>query len=231
MKVTINELEYDIPASLAAITLQQRIDYENQYGKDLRKQLVKLLEIKNKDLQELESSIYHCELACKSLSFFAGIPLDFVQSSVDINDVLSVYHSVMKSYADDYDFTNAEFQLENEFGWNDDLWTIAGPVLNPDSKMTFGELITAKQAVQNLMQLGDEKWESLLPLCCIYFRKKGEAFNEDFLNEAGERYQLMKTLPLNYALHVAFFLIGSMSSWLTTFQSSRNPEDLQPAET
>lgn len=229
MKVTINEQEYDIPASLAAVTLQQRIDYENQYGKDLRKQLAKILEIKNGHLQELEFSLYHCELACKTLSFFAGIPLETVNNTY-INDVLSVYHSVMKSYTEEYDFTSTEFQLENEFGWKDELWTIAGPVLNPDSKMTFGELITAKQAVQNMMQLGDEKWESLLPLCCIYFRKKGEAFNEEFLNETGERYLLMKSLPLNYALHIAFFLIGSMDSWLKTFQYSRNQEDQQPAE-
>jgi hypothetical protein len=230
MKVKINEQEYDIPASLAAVTLQQRIDYENQYGKDLGKQLAKLLEIKNETLKELEFNLYHCELAYKTLSFFAGIDLDFLMSSVSVEDVLAVYHSVMSSYSDDYDFANKEFELVNEFGWKDELWAIAGPVLNPDSKMTFGELITAKQSVQNLMQLGDEKWESLLPLCCIYFRKKGEAFNEEFLNETGERYQLMKALPLNYALQVAFFLSVSMDSWLKTFQYSKNPEDLQPAE-
>lgn len=230
MKVKINGQEYDIPASLAAVTLQQRIEFETKYGKDLRRQAVKILEIKNEQLKDMELTVYNCELACKSLSFFAGIPLETVNNTA-IEDVFAVYQSVMKSYADDMDFTNTEFKLENEFGWKDELWTITAPELSSNSKMTFGELITAKQAVQNLMELGDEKWESLLPLCCIYFRKKGEAFNEEFLNEEGDRYRLMKSLPLNYALHVAFFLSGSMDSWRKTFQSSRKVEDPEPAET
>jgi hypothetical protein len=230
MKVKINGQEYDIPASLAAVTLQQRIDFETKYGKDLRRQLVKILENKNEQLKDMELTVFNCELSCKSLSFFAGIPLETINNT-SMDDVFAVYRSVMKSYADDNDFTDPEFKLENEFGWKDELWTIAPPELNSNSKMTFGELITAKQAVQNLMELGDEKWESLLPLCCIYFRKKGEAFNEEFLNGSGERYQLMKALPLNYALHVAFFLSGSMDSWRKTFQSSRKAEDQEPAET
>lgn len=231
MKIRLNGQEYDIPASLAAVTLQQRIDFEIMHGRELRRQLVKIIEIKDERVKDIEFTGYHCELACKSLSFFANIPLDVVMNQTAIEDVLAVYHSVMKSYADDYDFSSIEFQLENEFGWKDELWTIAGPVLNPESKMTFGELITAKQAVQNIMDLGDEKWESLLPLCCIYFRKKDEPFKEEFLNETSERYQLMKTLPLNYALQVGFFLIASMDSWLKTFLYSRKAVDLVPEET
>jgi hypothetical protein len=230
MKVKINEQEYDIPVSLAAVTLQQRIDFENQYGKDLRKLLAKILEIKNESLKELEFTDYHCKLACQSLSFFGGIPLETVMYNTAIDDVLAVFHATMKSYADDCDFSNKEVELKQEFGWNDELWVVAPPELNPDSKMTFGELITAKQAVQNMMQLGDEKWEALLPLCCIFFRKKDEPFKEEFLNETGERYQLMKSLPLEYALQVAFFLSVCQSSWLNTFLYSRKAEDQEPAE-
>jgi hypothetical protein len=230
MKVKINGQEYKLPASLAAVILQQRIDFDKQYGKALRKELAKILDIKDERVRDIEFTVYHCRIACESLSFFAGIPLDVVNNTAT-EDVLTIYHQVMKGYAEDYNWQEKEFDLKNEFGWKDEMWVVAPPELQHDSKMTFGELITAKQTVQNMMELGDEKWEALLPLCCIYFRKKGEAFKEEFLAENGERYQMMKTLPLEYALHVAFFLKGSQHSWLNTFQSSRKAEGQEPAET
>jgi hypothetical protein len=225
MKLTIEGKEYDLPASLAYVTLQQRIDYEQQHGKALREQLKKTIDMKAGPLQEMEFTDYHYQLACRSLSFFAGIPLDIVHNTA-IDEVLAVYHGTMKSYADDQNFQDKEFELNNEFSWNGDTWTIAPPELKPDSKMTFGEFITSKQIVQNMVDLGDEKWGALLPLCCIFFRKKEEAFNEEFSTEGSERYELMKSLPLQYALHVAFFLNVCQISWLNTSQYSGKAGDL-----
>jgi hypothetical protein len=219
MKLKIEGKEYDLPASLAYVTLQQRIDFDQQHGKALREQLKKTIDMKAGPLQEMEFTDYHYQLACKSLSFFAGIPLDIVHDTA-IDEVLAVYHGTMKSYADDIDFQNKEFELHDHFDWNDQVWTIAPPELKPDSKMTFGEFITSKQVVQNMVELGDEKWGALLPLCCIFFRKKDEPFKEEFTTEGNERYELMKSLPLQYALHVAFFLSVSQRTWLTTSQYS-----------
>lgn len=223
MKLTIEGKEYTLPASLAAVTLNQRIEFDKQYGKGLREQLKKILEMKDERLKEMEFTEYHCKLACQSLSFFAGIPLDVVYNT-SIEDVLAIYHATMKGYAEDIDFANKEYKLENEFPWKDAIWTIAAPELKSESKMTFGEFITAKQVVQNMMDLGDEKWGALLPLCCIFFRKKDEPFNEDYVNEGNERYELMKTLPLEYAIHVAFFLNASQTFWLNTSPYSGKAE-------
>lgn len=225
MKLTIEGKEYDLPASLAYVTLQQRIEFDQQHGKGLREQLKKIIDMKDGPLQEMEFTDYHCQLACKSLSFFAGIPLDIIYNTA-IDDVLAIYHGTMKSYADDIDFQNKEFVLNDHFDWNSELWTIAAPELKPDSKMTFGEFITSKQVVQNMVDLGDEKWGALLPLCCIFFRKKDELFKEEFATEGNERYELMKSLPLQHALHVAFFLNVSQTSWLNTSQFSGKAGDL-----
>lgn len=218
MIITIEGKDYTLPASLTAVTLAQRIEFDNAYGKELRDKLKKILDIKNDVLRDMEFTDYHCQLACKSLAFFAGIPLDVVESTA-VDDVLTVYHQTMKGYAEDVDFTNKEFQLQHEFHWKDEVWVIAAPELKHDSKMSFGEFITSKQVVQNMSDLGNGAWDSLLPLCCIYFRKKDEPFKEEFINESSERYQLMKSLPLEYAIHVAFFLNVSQTTWLKTFQS------------
>jgi hypothetical protein len=228
MKLTIEGKEYDLPASLAAVTLSQRIEFDKQYGKALRDELKKILETKNELVQEIQFTEYNCKLACQTLSFFAGIPLETVYNT-DIEDVFAIYQSVMKGYAEDADFNNKEFVLQNEFAWQDAIWTIAAPELKSDSKMTFGEFITSKQVVQNMMDLGDEKWGALLPLACIFFRKKDEAFSESFISEGSERYELMKSLPLEFALHVAFFLNASQYSWLNTSQYSGRAEGQQVA--
>lgn len=218
MKITIEGKDHELPASLAAVTLAQRIEFDNQYGKGLREHLKKIIEMKDGLAKDMEFTDYHCQLACKSLSFFAGIPLDVVENT-NIEEVLVVYHHTMKGYAADADFANKEFQLQDEFYWNDEIWTISPPELKHDSKMTFGEFLDAKQWVKNLYELGQEKYEALLMLCCVYFRKKNERYTKDLANEGSERYQLLKALPLEYALHVGFFLSASMNSFISLSRS------------
>lgn len=224
MKLKIEGKQYTLPASLAAVTLSQRIEFDRQYGKALREQLKKIFELKDEQQKEMAFTDYHLDVACQSLSFFAGIPLDVMKNTA-IEDMLAIYHATMKGYAEDMDFTNKDFELKNEFAWKDSIWILAAPELKNESKMTFGEFITSKQVVQNMMDLGDEKWGALLPLCCIFFRKKSEAFNEEFISEGSERYELMKSLPLEFAIHVAFFLKNCQSSWVNTFLSSKKLED------
>lgn len=67
--------------------------------------------------------------------------------------------------------------------------------------------------MQDLYELGEQKWEALLALSSIYFRKKNEAYSESLSNVEEERYKLLKTLPLEYALHVGFFLSASLFSY------------------
>src|SRR5690349_20972553 len=133
MKLTIEGKHYNLPASLAAVTLNQRIEFDKLYGKGLREQLKKILDIKDEWRQEMAFTDYHLDLACQSLSFFAGIPLDIMKNTA-IEDMMAIYHSTMKGYAEDQDFANKEFELKHEFAWKDEMWTIAAPELKNDSK-------------------------------------------------------------------------------------------------
>lgn len=223
MQLTIEGTTYHLPTSLMQITLQERIEYDNIYGKALTERLGKIIDIKDDTLKEIEFTAYQMELACKTLSFFGKIPLD-VAEKTDIRQVMTVYHNVMKGYSEDVDFSNKEEQLVNEFEWNGDTWTIAPPMLDNNSQMTFGEFVTAKQVIQDMVEVGKEKWAGLLGLACVYLRKKNEAFNEEMMDKEGERYELLKSLPLQYALHVGFFFLSSMNSWISTFLFSGKQE-------
>lgn len=219
MRIRINGSTYTIPASLMDITLQQRVDFDIQYGKALKKQLAKIIDMKDGIDRELEFTDYHLQLACQTLSFFGKIPLDVVRQT-QIEEVLTIYHHSMKGFSEDVDFADQNFQLQHEFNWMDETWQIAPPALKHDSRMDFGEFLDAKQIVKNLFELGDEKWGAVINLACIYFRRKDEEYDEALIKEDGERYRLMQKLPLQYGLHVGFFLRGSMDLYLKTFHSS-----------
>lgn len=219
MKITIEGIQYRIPASLMDITLAERVEFDNQHGKELKKKLSAITEMKDTVEREMEFTDYHLQLACKTLSFFGKIPLEIVENT-QIEEVLAIYHHTMRGYSDDVDFLNKEFELVHEFYWKDETWVIAAPILKHDSIMTFAEFLDAKQSVKNLYELGDEKWGALVNLACVYFRKKGEDYQTAFISEDGERYKLMQTLPLMYALHVGFFLKGLMALYRQTYHSS-----------
>jgi len=219
ISITIEGKAYQLPASIMDITLQDRIDFDQKYGMKLRGQLKKIIEMRDGVDREMEFTSYHFELATKTLSFFGKVPLDVVENT-NITDVLSMYHTSVRMITDEIDFSDKEFKLQLEFKWEGDTWWIAPPVLKQDSAMSFGEFIQAKQVVKNMYKLGDQKYASLLPLACVYFRKKGEEFSDELLVEDGPRQQLLKSLPLQYALHVGFFLNSCLHSWLLTYRSS-----------
>lgn len=227
MQININGIDYTLPSSLMGITLQKRIEFDTTYGKKLREQLIKIADIDDPVTKENEFTAYHLELACKTLAFFANIPLQTVEQT-DMKEVLLVYHNMMRSFSEDADFTNKEHPLEHRFTWNNEQWRIAEPELKNNSSMTFGEFITAKQVVHDLIEYGNEKYGALLKLCCIYFRRVEEAFDEVLVDEEGDRYKLMQTLPLQYALHVGFFLNDSMHTWIDTFLFSGKAEAKVP---
>lgn len=205
MIITINGTDYQMPVSLMDVTLNDRVEYDNLYGKDLREKFIKLIE--NKDEEGIE--YYYTEVACKSLSFFGKIPLEDVENT-DINDVFVLY-DITKQFSDEINF---EQEPIREIFWNNEMWYIAEPELNNNSEMKFGEFLDSKQSVQDLE---DQKWAALIPLCSIYLRKKDEKYSEKLLTE---REKLMKSLPLGYALQVGFFLKSLTSSSPSTSRYS-----------
>jgi hypothetical protein len=91
--------------------------------------------------------------------------------------------------------------------------------------MSLNEFLHAKEIVRQLVSVGSGNWEPLPYLCAIYLRKKGEPFTEELVTEGSERIELMKTLPLDIALSVGFFLTDTMSLYLKTSQSSNQAEE------
>lgn len=219
MQITIEDVQYNLPASLMDITLQQRIDFDKQYGKEQRAKLKVIRETEDPLTREMDFTEYHLDVACKTIAFFGSIPLETVLHTA-IDEVLAIYHMVMHPMTEEVDFNQPSFTLNLEFKWKDATWLLQTPDLKNNSKMTFGEFIDSKQIVHDLYEKEDQKWEALLSLACIFFRKKGENYCEELSIMEEPRCQLLKTLPLAYALHIGFFLSASQRSYKITSRYS-----------
>lgn len=220
MKFIFQKKAYEFPTSLSSITLRQRIDFNTQYGRDLFEERVKLLEIEEES-EEKDSKLTELYLmtACKTFSFFSGIPLEDVVK-IPINQVMNVYENCMKGLLDQQE----DIELQNEFVWNDEIWILGAPELTYQSNLSFNQFLTSKQIAKALHDMGLGMWETLPKLCAIFLKKDGEEFDEAWIADGNERHELMLDLPLDIALQVGFFLKSSMISFSQTFQSSPEEE-------
>lgn len=217
MQVLINNIEIDIPFDTEIINLSDFIIWHNQYGKKLNEDLKKILD--DKDMDDLEKTVQLEDyLDNEAMDWFCfWTKTDFKDASMqpNIRQYLDRYR-LLRSLLKDNDF---EFPYEAE--WQGETWKIEDFKLNPASEMNFNEIITSKEVMRQVYKIGQDNWSGLPYLCCVFFRKKGEAFADSFIHEGSERMELFKSLPLKHALAVAFFLKICVNIWSSILVSSQ----------
>jgi hypothetical protein len=207
MIVTINNIQHNVPSDLSQITLGRFVDWYTQYGKALDAELIAVFEKEHTDAMEIEIDLQlHVDKEALSwYSFFTGFDF-FKCDTIELTDILMQYR-ILRSLLKDSETEAREFPIEID--WNEEKWAIQDFKIQTGSTMSFGEIITSKEVVRQINKIGQGKWEALVYLCCIYFRKIGEPFTDGLTS--GDRFALMQSLPLNHAMAVAFFLSNSIN--------------------
>ena len=201
MKILINDKEVQLPISHREVTLGQRIDYENQYGKALREQLDAISKIEDEFEKEVELAGYHLQKMYSIFAFFAGTTVEAVKECTYVDQVFSIYNNLLKPLVEDPEVD----EQERLFFWNNEIWELPEAELKHGSPMTFGEFIDAKQLIKDHIDMGGNKLEYLPKICAIFLRRQEEAYEESFLFEDSHRLQLMHSLPMDIAAAVSFF--------------------------
>lgn len=215
MQFSFNHNTYTIPTSLAEITLGQRIDFDAWHKKNMAAQEKKIASMQEGIEKETEQFMYQIELLCNSFSFFTGIDIAEIKEHIDLGQLCNLFLPCFRALFE----TQEDISLQSTYLWKDEIWELASPHVDYKSAMTFNEFLTAKQVIKSLHDLGEGNWTALQYLCAIFLRKKGEAFEESFATEDGERFKDMRELPMDIALSVAFFLSSSSRAWLNNFPS------------
>ena len=220
MKLQINDREVELPHSLEQITLGQRIDFHNQYGRDFEIRIAAITEMPSGIDRTFEEAQFAVEKALATFAFFAGLDLEAVKESESLEEILIIHNACLEGLLKE----ESEVDLKGVYEFAGAVWELHPPALSSASKMTFGEFVDSKQIVKHLLELSTGKWESLVYLCAIYLRKEGEPYSEELVHEGSDRLDLMRTLPMDIALEVGFFLSASMSSYLNLSASLPMPE-------
>lgn len=225
MRIQINDTQVTIPSSLREITLRQRIDFQSQYGNELDLMSKSISEIEDEQERELEVVQFQFEKMFRTVAFFTKTDVAALKSSSFIEQIAQIYFANLAVIFEE----EAELTPVNKFNWQDADWYLAAPELKHGDQMAFGEMIDSKQMIQDMIGLGKNRWECLIPLAAIFLRKEDEPYAEAFLYEDSERLKLMEQLPLDIALQVGFFLISSLNIFTTAFQSLL-PQELKEVE-
>lgn len=224
MKILINNQPVTIPSSLSDFTLGQRIDFYNEYGRDLDEMAKAIIEMEEGVEKELEITHFQFEKMFRTFAFFANCTVDALRDSNLIDEIATIYHASLSVLFED----EQALEPAAQFVWKGETWELHPPELKHGDKMTFGELIDSKQIVKDMVAVSKGKWELMLPICAIYLRKKGEEYDESFLYQGSERIELMRELPMDIALQVGFFLSGSMNIYLNSFPSFNQAKQKAP---
>lgn len=213
---------YKFPSSLSEIKLSDRIEFDQEYGEQiesLRSSVFKTNEAGEPlPFDEDAAEILNMQVAVMNFSFFSNIPMDEVKAHIPIDQVAAVFFACYQQLYIEQD----SIELQPHYDWNGEKWYLSEPQLTFENNMTFNELITSKQIVKQVHEMGAGNWEAVKNLAAVFLRKENEKFDEKWLAPNSERLTLMGELPMDIALHVAFFLQSSISLFpliLPSFQA------------
>lgn len=212
MVLVINGVSHNIPTTVSELTLGQFIEYYNAYGKKLDEEFNLLAGSKEEDAITRELNLYQQvdkEALCW-FTHFTGFDF-FTSTNISLVEIITAYH-VLRQEIKNSEVAEVNFPVQVQF--NNETFVLSDYKINPESSMTFSELLTGKEIIRQILKLGAGKWEALQYLCAIYLRKESEAFTDSLVKE---RLPVMLALPLNEALKVSFFLTCSINTFKKHF--------------
>lgn len=206
------------------ITLGQYIDYQNEYGDLLDKELIGLIDTYKPDLNSVDYQIAidnHLDKEALSwFSFWTRISLLDLMGEPIVKPLLDAWRTMRSLIVN-----NDEVIFPFKAVWKSESWEIQNWSVTPESQMSFNEIVTSKEIMRQIYAVGQGKWQSMPFLCAIFFRREAEVFEDSFVHASKERLMLMQQeLPFAYALKVGFFLSICVAFWSNTFLYSRLQE-------
>lgn len=214
MRFEINGKEVSIPSSLEQIPLGKFIEWYDLHGSELDKELQELLSDTKTDpvLKEIEVDQHMDKEGILWMQFWSGYDFESLRDEIIIVPALDAYRIIRFQLKSEEEQT----QFPAAMDYAGETWELQNYKVDPESDMTTGEIVTAKEVIRQLAKMGASQFQSWLYLCCIFLRKKDEKFHDSMVFEGSARMELMKKLPMNHALRVGFFLKNCVGTWAST---------------
>ena len=225
VNIEYNGVSYRLPENLMEITLGERIEFWEKHDRDIEEKIRAIrskyevgINMSEDDVSELTA--IDIERSISAYSFFGKIPKEVVENELPYSEVYSFYCDVLNYLVSD----EIRPVMINTYEWDGETWEIPMATLtNGDGKSSREVLYSfniLKETDKLLKEYAIGKVHVLLPLCCIWLKKKGEVFTTKIAEIGSDRQELFKKLPMEIALNVGFFFRNSWSMYMPILTSS-----------
>lgn len=215
MDIKINGKTFEVPFSLSLITLSQCIEYYERFGENLEKER---MEIESKiqgfpeidQLIELENFIDKTALAW--YSFWTGFDLFDIENE-KFTEPLKNQFRILQGLLHDEDDLIENFG--KEIFWKDGIWCLSDFKECSFEEMNFNQIQLLRHIFYSIEKLKKNKWDAMIYLCAIFFRKKNEPVENVLIYSPyypggcvdrptidPARVEIMKELPMNYVMSI-----------------------------
>lgn len=192
------------------ITIAQAIEFHQEFGQSIQGRVAIIEQMQEGEDKEFETLSFEIDHAYDMISFFTGANVDQLKEDMPVVDAIADYATKLQPLFIDEasSFKTVDYLNEN--------WQLPNVELKPDSVMTFGEFIDSKVIVQSVIDAEGCKWEMLLYVAAIFFRKEHEQYSENFLYDNSERLKELSELPLSIAAGIGQWF-NDFSNYLEEF--------------
>jgi hypothetical protein len=151
----------------------------------------------------LEIALLFVDRMQKALSFYTGIPLSEVVSSIDMYDVVYNYtvSAIIKAVE-----RNTPL-MEPPLMWDDTEYHLYAPSESVSETITQDEFNATCLIATYCREISDGNYVNMIPVVAAYLRLVEEPFSADLIAPEGVRCTLFQDLPLDLALYT----LGNMN--------------------
>ena len=187
-------ITYNIPSRLKELTAGQYIEWQETHGNILAADFHFIKANSPELLRQLDLDENQDLEAESWFSFFTGLDISGLIKEEKIHSGMIHLHYQLAKQDMKVDRNLTRF-LPGKLQWKDSEWSLQDSQINENNNAH-----KARYLVGAIEKLGNGQWVGLLPICAMYFRKEDEPFNAEYANPEHPRYELMKELPLDYAM-------------------------------
>lgn len=145
MKIIVNGKPVTFPSSLSELTLGQRIDFYNLYGRDLDKRGKRLSEMEDGLDKDFARDELEEDTMIQTTCFFINCTPEALKESEFLDTAAAIYYSSLSLLLSD----DMALIPEREFAWKGEQWIIQAPQFKPES-ISLNEFATAKRLMNDL---------------------------------------------------------------------------------
>ena len=224
-----NNKQITVPDDPSAVSLRERIEYDELIGNDINeriKQCQEEVKKKDDDPTKMTEEQVNEQLDVISLDRIRMTIEHFSDMTIEEVNDLPAEEQIMLFQKHLVEFIDLPLERDDTrvHMVKDQLFWLPDTELHPTTEITFNEFITAKEITRNLNSCASEKLQAIALLGTIFFRPVDQKFDESLMDPTSDKSDFILDLPLNIAMQIGLWFdewTKNLENQFSLFQKSK----------